>query len=201
MALTVTFCEKFWSLLSKSCIWSFAFYYYRINTCTEYCRFVPRENLTWCHLVFCEHPISLQTTYSNYLFGEGGGGGGGPYFLTPVLTETQFEICRKATRPLQEHIMWTENYNIMMENVQLTGLNLFWYKKAVIKHSLSTILSYLCWTKKGRDYWVLYTFTGTEPDTVEWGHCWLLQGPQSASLNLSLSLSLSISLFLFFLYI
>lgn len=69
MALTVTFCEKFWSLLSKGCIWSFAFYYYKINKCTEYCRFVPRENLTWCHLVFCEHPISLPAPYSNYLFG------------------------------------------------------------------------------------------------------------------------------------
>lgn len=69
MTMTVTFCEKFWSLLSKSFIWSFAFYYYKIKKCTEYCWFVPRENLTWCHLVFCEHPNSLQVTYSNYLFG------------------------------------------------------------------------------------------------------------------------------------
>lgn len=98
MVLTVTFCEEFWSLLSKSCIWSFAFYDYKIIKCTEYCWFVLRENLTWCHLVFCEHPISLQATYSDYFFG------GEPYFLTWVLTSTQFEICRKATRPLQEHI-------------------------------------------------------------------------------------------------
>lgn len=41
--------------------------------------------------------------------------------------------------------MSTENYNnIIKEIVQLTGLNLFWYKKAVIKQLLSTILSYLC---------------------------------------------------------
>lgn len=78
----------------------------KINKCTEYCRiFVPRENLTWCHLVFCEHPISLKAT--NDFFGG---------TLTPVLTGTQIEICKEATRPLREHIMWTENYNIMMES-------------------------------------------------------------------------------------
>lgn len=99
-----------------------------------------------------------------------------------------FKICRKATLTTAGAHNVNRKLQFYDGKCSIDGLGLvFWYKKAVIKNLLSTILSYLCWTQKGGDYWVLNTFTGTEPDILEWGHSWLLQGPQSASLTPSLS--------------
>lgn len=134
----------------------------------------------------------LQAIYSNYLFLD-----------TSLDIDTVLKICRKATPTTAGPPNVNRKLQFYDGKCLIDGLGLvFWYKKAVIKNLLSTILSYLCWTQKGGDNWVLNTFTGTEPDILEWGHSWLLQGPQSASLTPSLSLSLSLSLsFFYYIYI
>lgn len=64
-------------------------------------------NLTWCHLVFCEHPIRLHATYSNYLFG-------GTLFLNTSLddrhslksAEKQADHCRSTWCQLKITLLW-----------------------------------------------------------------------------------------------
>lgn len=70
-------------------------------------------------LRFCEHPISLESLYSDDFFG-------GTLFLSTTLDMDNIWNLLESNLTTAGAQKSTENYNIMMENVQLMGLNLFW---------------------------------------------------------------------------